>query len=201
MAERSVFYASNSHSDIFPNNTRGSFESHIDENEFDYLDSKRLSVAIKNVTFENKFSAVTSRYGYPNMIVIQDLFDITPPERQHSLKPLWRYQGLFASPSEIKTNSGLDYYLFHKTSDNQNNLYGEGQHLYGEGQNFGLRNFTDIKIVSSNFQSWIGSKAADKPPQRSLSNIIVHNIYFHESSYKSPKEFIDYLNYVWGEHC
>ena len=190
MTERSVFYTSNSHSDIFPNNTRGSFDSHIDENEFDYLDSKRLSVAIKNVTFENKFNAVTSRFGYPNMIIIQDMFDITPPDRAHKLVPLWRYQGLYATPSEIKTDSGLDYYLFHKSSNNQNNLY-------GEGQNFGLRNFTDIKIVSANFHSWIGSKTADRPPQRSLSSIIVHNIYFHESSYKTPKEFIDYLNYVF----
>ena len=72
MTERSVFYTSNSHSDIFPNNTRGSFENHIDENEFDYLDSKHLSVAIKSVTFENKFNAVTSRFGYPNMIIIQE---------------------------------------------------------------------------------------------------------------------------------
>ena len=190
MAERSVFYASNSHTNIYADNTRGSFTSHIDENEFDYLESKRLCAAVKNVTFENKFNVITSRLGYPNMIVIQDVFDVTRADRPLSLKPLWKYEGLFEHSAIFDASSGLDYYLFDKTLDNSR--------YYGEGKNFALRNFTDIKIVSNDFDSFVGGKSISVPPGKVKSKIIVHNIYFHESSYKSPLEFITYLNYVFA---
>ena len=190
MSERSVFYASNSHSDVYTANTRGSFTSLIDENEFDYLDSSQLCVAVKSVTFENKFNIVTSRLGYPNMIIIQDIFDVIPASRPTSQKPLWEYSALFKTPRTIDTSSGLDYYLFDEQDPQQKS--------YGEGRNFVLRNFTDVKIVSANFKSFIGGKTAREFPKRVNTQVIVHNIYLHDSSYKSPGEFISYLNYVYA---
>ena len=190
MSERSVFYASNSHSDVYTANTRGSFTSLIDENEFDYLDSSQLCVAVKSVTFENKFNIVTSRLGYPNMIIIQDIFDVIPASRPTSQKPLWEYSALFKTPRTIDTSSGLDYYLFDEQDPQQKS--------YGEGRNFVLRNFTDVKIVSANFKSFIGGKTTREFPKRVNTQVIVHNIYLHDSSYKSPGEFISYLNYVYA---
>ena len=170
---KNIYYTSTSAQDIFPQNSRGGFNSQIDENEFHYLNFKEISVALKSVTFENKYNLFTSEYGFPNMIIFQDNMGIEPD---------LAYDGVYDSPLNIDIASGLDYYLLPKT-----------QKPYGVGKHFEPRNFTDIKLFCQVYmQSIVGSY------EYKITNFVIHNIYFHGSSAKSAKELIDYLNYVYS---
>ena len=51
---KSIFYCSNTQSDIFPQNTRSDFESYIDINDLSYLPDIDIEGAIKAITFDNK---------------------------------------------------------------------------------------------------------------------------------------------------
>ena len=55
-------------------NTRTSFVNQIDEHEFHYIDNKSIQVGLKGLTFENRYSTFTPKYGSPNMIIVQDNF-------------------------------------------------------------------------------------------------------------------------------
>ena len=50
---KSIYYCSNTQSDIFPQNTRSKFESYIDINDLSYLPRKNIEAAIKYIIFDN----------------------------------------------------------------------------------------------------------------------------------------------------
>ena len=167
MPTKNIFYSSNSYSNIYPNNARSNFVTQIDENEFHYIKPNNISAAVKTITFENRFNSFRSDYGRPNLILIQE-----------NNTQLLRYEALYDSPGNIDIQSGKDYYFL---SDNPK--------VYGEGKNFDLRNFTDIKLFCTVKNSLARSGF--------INNFIIHNIYFHETDFKSGKELISYLNYVF----
>ena len=75
MADKSIFYTSNSNTNIFPSNSRGSFVSHLDESEFGYLgliDKQNVKIGLKEITFDNTYNTFRTKYGSPNMVIIQD---------------------------------------------------------------------------------------------------------------------------------
>lgn len=125
MTSKNIFFTSNSHSEIFPANTRSKFCSQIDQNKIDYIDKNNVTTAIKTITFENKFNALSNEYGKPSIIVIQQIVG----------EELLLYEGVFHSLGKIDITSGKDYYFLTQTDK-----------PYGEGQNFNARNFTDIKL-------------------------------------------------------
>ena len=173
MSTKNIYYTSTSSSNIFPQNSRGRFSSQIDQNEFQYLDFKEISVAVKSITFENKYNLFTSEYGFPNMVILQD---------NKGIDPVLAYEGLYASPLNIDIASGLDYYFL-----------SENRKPYGVGKNFEPRNFTDIKLFCNVYMQSVASTYEYK-----VTNFVVHNIYFHASSAKSTHDIIDYLNYVYS---
>ena len=179
MADKSIFYTSNSHTNIFPNNSRGSFVSHIDENEFGYLgliDKQNVKIGLKEITFENTYNTFRTKYGSPNMIIIQDNYGkkIVPNFDKVHLGP--------ESP-EIDIKSGWDYYIL---SDQRPS--------YTIGKKKTQRSFTDVKI-SCFFKTQYHPTLTLSHPV--VVRFVVHNIYFHESPHESDKEFIAYLNYVY----
>ena len=125
MTSKNIFFTSNSHSEIYPANTRSKFCSQIDQNKIDYIDRNNVTAAIKTITFENKFNALSNEYGKPSIIVIQERVG----------EELLLYEGVFHSLGNLDIRSGKDYYFLSQT-----------EQPYGEGQNFNARNFTDIKL-------------------------------------------------------
>ena len=51
---KSIFFCSNTQSDIFSKNTRSEFENYIDINDLCYLPDINIEGAIKAITFDNK---------------------------------------------------------------------------------------------------------------------------------------------------
>lgn len=172
---KNIYYASNSHSLNFHQNTRSSFRCQIDRNEFDYFEHQNIAAAIKSVTFQNTYNNYEAKFGTPNMILIQNFIDDVP---------LLRYEGKFPVPSQIDIKSGLDYYLFAK-----------GEKMYGEGKNFLSRNFTDVKIFCDEMNVTMTSSFLSKTKNKYSS--VVHAIYFHQATYQTDQELIEYLNHVF----
>ena len=173
MTTKNIYYTSTSSANIFPQNSRGGFNSQIDPNEFHYLDFKEILVAVKSITFENKYNLFTSEHGFPNMIILQD---------NKGIDPVLAYEGIYASPITIDIASGLDYYFLPETKK-----------PYGVGKNFEPRNFTDIKLFCNVYMQSVVHAYEYK-----ITNFVVHNIYFHGSSVKTTHDIIDYLNYVYS---
>ena len=177
MDDKSIFYTSNSHTNIFPSNSRGSFVSHIDENEFGYLgliDKKNVKIGLKEITFENTYNTFRTKYGSPNMVIIQD---------NYGKKIVPSFDTAHPGPEspEIDIKSGWDYYILSDQSP-----------PYTIGKKQTQRSFTDVKI-SCFFKTQFHPTLFHPVVIR----FVVHNIYFHESPHESDKEFISYLNYVY----
>ena len=177
MADKSIFYTSNSHTNIFPNNSRGSFVSHIDENEFDYLgliDKQNVKIGLKEITFENTYNTFRTKYGSPNMVIIQD---------NYGKKIVPNFDTAHPGPEspEINIKSGWDYYIL-----------SDQRPPYTIGKKKTQRSFTDVKI-SCFFKTQFHPTLFHPVVIR----FVVHNIYFHQSPHESGKELIAYLNYVY----
>ena len=167
MSTRNIFYTSNSHGNIFPKNARSNFSCQIDEHEFGYLQSENISAAIKSITFENKFNIISAEYGKPSIILIQE-----------NNEGIIRYQVDRDKIPNIDINSGKDIYL----------LNNRNTECYAEGKNFDLDSFTDVKLIC---------RTKSESSNDISYNFIVHNIYFHETNFKTKKDLILYLNYVY----
>ena len=51
---KNIFYSSNTQNDIFPANTRTSFDSYIDDSDLNYIPDKHLLAALKSITFDKR---------------------------------------------------------------------------------------------------------------------------------------------------
>ena len=171
MDVRSIYYTSNSFNSKFPSNTRSSFENQIDEHEFQYINQENIQVGLKGLTFENRYTTFTPKYGCPNMVIVQD---------NYGQKANTDHYEILYGPDlpEINIQSGLDYYLMSDLSP-----------PYRQGKLETLRGFTDVKISGFFPAIFKGSTF--------ITRFVVHNIYFHESTLESDSELISYLNYVF----
>ena len=51
---RNIFYASNTQSELFPQNKRTKFDQYIDIHSLDYIQQNEIEVAVKSISFDNK---------------------------------------------------------------------------------------------------------------------------------------------------
>ena len=168
---KNIYYTSNSFQSKYPGNSRSSFVNQIDEQEFHYIDKQNVKIGLKEITFENSYNTFKTKYGNPNMIIIQD---------NYGQKVIPLYEKVHKGPEspEIDIKSGLDYYI-----------------LSDQIPPYGIRNletqrsFTDVQI-SGFFSSLIKG-------EKHMIRFIVHNIYFHDSPLENGKELIAYLNHVF----
>ena len=169
---KNIYYTSNSFQSKYPSNSRSSFSSQIDEQEFHYIDKRNVKIGLKQITFENTYTTFKTKYGSPNMIIVQD-------NHEDIINPIYDQSYLGPVPPEIDIKSGLDYYILTDTNPR-----------YFIGKRDTARSFTDVKI-SCDFMF------RDREMTHRFERFVVHNLYFHESSLESEIELIAYLNYVY----
>ena len=170
MTTKNIFYTSNSHSEIYPENSRGRFKTHFDENHFKYIGAENFSLAIKSITIENKFNSFNSELGKPHMILVQD---------NGTRRNTFNYTEVFED-CNINLTSGKDFYCFYGLENS-----------HAEGKIFENRNFTDIKLDCNIYNSLLNHKEI-------LNNFMIHNIYFHETAFSNTRDLIFYLNHVYS---
>ena len=168
---KNIYYTSNSFQSKYPGNNRSSFVNQIDEQEFHYIDKQNVKIGLKEITFENSYNTFKTKYGNPNMIIVQDNYG-------QKATPLYDKVHQGPESPEIDIKSGLDYYIL----SDQNPPYGI-RHLQTQ------RSFTDVQI-SGFFPSVIGG-------EQFVMRFVVHNIYFHDSPLKTDTDLIAYLNHVF----
>ena len=107
---RTIFYASNMQSLLFPSNSRSNFETYIHPQDLSYISNKDVEVAIKSITFDNNFesyfsdvtlalktslsSDTISSYGWDKIVSI---FTVNP-----SQKGICQFE--FSNPTFFPTN-------------------------------------------------------------------------------------------------
>ena len=169
--DKNIYYTSNSFQTDYPENSRSSFINRIDEHEFHYINKQNIKIGLKEITFENTYNTFKTKYGNPNMIIVQDNYG-------EKVNPLFEKVHPGPESPEIDIQSGLDYYIL---SDQKPS--------YGICNLSTPNSFTDVKI-SAFFTTVFKGK-------QHVIRFIVHNIYFHESPLQSDKEIIAYLNHVF----
>ena len=169
--DKNIYYTSNSFQTDYPENSRSSFINRVDEHEFHYINKQNIKIGLKEITFENTYNTFKTKYGSPNMIVVQDNYG-------QKATPLYEKVHQGPESPEIDIKSGLDYYIL----SDQNPPYGI--------RNLQIpRSFTDVQI-SGFFPSIING-------EKHVMRFVVHNIYFHDSPLKTNTELIAYLNHVF----
>ena len=173
---KNIYYTSNSFQSKYPENSRSSFVNKIDEQEFHYIDKQNVKIGLKEITFQNSYNTFKTKYGSPNMIIVEDKygqivtphFDIVHPGPE--------------SP-QINIKSGFNYYI-----------------LSDQSPPYGIRNmltphsFTDVQI-SCFFE--YANKDLEGVVWKGVFRFVVHNIYFHDSPLDTNNELIDYLNHIF----
>ena len=76
----------------------------IDNQEFHYIDKNNVKIGLKEIAFENSYNTFKTKYGNPNMIIVQDNYG-------QKITPLYEkiHQGPESPTIDIK--SGRDYYV------------------------------------------------------------------------------------------
>ena len=71
---RNIFYASNTQSELFPQNKRTKFDQYIDIHSLDYIHQNDIEVAVKSVSFDNKRSiTVEPNISEPHFVIVQEI--------------------------------------------------------------------------------------------------------------------------------
>ena len=168
---KNIYYTSNSFQTDYPENSRSSFLNRIDEHKFHYINKQNIKIGLKEITFENTYNTFKTKYGNPNMIIIQDNYG-------EKINPLFEKIHPGPESPEIDIKSGLDYYIL-----------SDQKPPYGICNLKTPHSFTDVQI-SGFFPSVIRD-------DQHVIRFIVHNIYFHDIPLESDKELIAYLNHVF----
>lgn len=151
---RSVYFASNSHQNLYNENTRAAFKSDINLANFKHLKDGDLYVGIRSIIFDNTYNAIEeSKNGTPHLILFS-LFSSYTSDYTHDKTFMDRYVSM-GEDEPYDLTSGKDYVMFY-----DNNSFGETKHLNHE------RGFTDIKFYYENFV---------------IHNIYLHPATFHTS--------------------
>ena len=169
--DKNIYYTSNAFQSKYPGNSRSSFVNHIDEEEFHFINKQNIEIGLKEITFENTYNTFKTKYGHPNMIIVQDNYG-------QKATPLYEKVHQGPESPEIDIKSGLDYYIL----SDQNPPYGICNLQT-------RRSFTDVQI-SGFFPSVIRG-------EQFVMRFVVHNIYFHDSPLATDTELISYLNHVF----
>ena len=73
---RNIFYASNTQSDLFPQNKRTKFDQSIDIHSLDYIQQNEIEVAVKSISFDNKRCInIEPIIGEPHFLIVQEIAD------------------------------------------------------------------------------------------------------------------------------
>ena len=168
---KNIYYTSNAFQTKYPTNSRSSFMNQIDNQEFHYIDKNNVEIGFKEITFENSYNTFKTKYGNPNMIIVQDNYG-------QKVTPLYEkiHMGPESPPIDIK--SGWDYYVLSDQAP-----------PYGISNLETPRSFTDVKI-SCFFPAVLKGT-------HHVIRFIVHSIYFHDALLESSEDLIDYLNHVF----
>ena len=172
---KNIFYCSNTQNDIFPTNTRTSFDSYIDVNDLNYIPNKYLHAALKSITFDNRCNTITLNPEKPDIIIKQTdaAWSIENINRTSKRKgpPLFGF--------------GHDHIFINDMNEN-NDIYIQNE----------CKNFTDIKIVEHTH---------DKNGQmKVLHNIYLNDVILHSATHliNYLNEIFEkiYYPYVLGPH-
>ena len=106
---RNIFYASNTQSDLFPQNKRTKFDQSIDIHSLDYIQQNEIEVAVKSISFDNKRCIdIEPNISEPHFLIVQEI-----PDRGTG------YDGAF---NRIKDSGKGDSYRESIEFDNQRNV-------------------------------------------------------------------------------
>ena len=73
---RNIFYASNTQSDLFPQNKRTKFDQSIDIHSLDYIQQNEIEVAVKSISFDNKRCInIEPNISEPHFLIVQEIAD------------------------------------------------------------------------------------------------------------------------------
>ena len=73
---RNIFYASNTQSDLFPQNKRTKFDQSIDIHSLDYIQQNEIEVAVKSISFDNKRCInIEPIISEPHFLIVQEIAD------------------------------------------------------------------------------------------------------------------------------
>ena len=115
---KNIYYTSNAFQTKYPTNSRSSFMNQIDNQEFHYIDKNNVKIGLKEITFQNCYNTFKTKYGNPNMIIIQDNYG-------QKVTPL--YDKIHQGPESptVDIRSGRDYYVLsdHTPPYGISNLY------------------------------------------------------------------------------
>ena len=71
---RNIFYASNTQSDLFPQNKRTKFDQSIDIHSLDYIQQNEIEVAVKSISFDNKRCInIEPNISEPHFLIVQEI--------------------------------------------------------------------------------------------------------------------------------
>ena len=71
---RNIFYASNTQSDLFPQNKRTKFDQSIDIHSLDYIQQNEIEVAVKSISFDNKRCInIQPIISEPHFLIVQEI--------------------------------------------------------------------------------------------------------------------------------
>ena len=148
---KNLFYCSDTQNDIFPANTRTSFDSYIDDSDLNYIPDKHLLAALKSITFDIRNHTIKLNPEKPHIIIRQT-------------DAAWSWQNMDGPQERIigptQFRFGRDYIYINDMKE-KNDRYGTP----------GCRSFTDIQIVEH--------RRNDHGMMQVLHNIYLNDVILH----------------------
>ena len=172
--KRNIFYASNTQSELFPQNKRTQFDQSIDIHSLDYIQQNEIEVAVKSISFDNKRCInIEPNISEPHFLIVQEI-----PDKKTS-----RYGTFDAIKNSDKDRS--DVIAF----DNQSNLQ---DYVDINSSNDFIISDCDLKQMlilpykNREFSNviWI------------MGNTAIHHIYMHKKVFFYADNFCYHINNV-----
>ena len=171
---RNIFYASNTQSDLFPQNKRTKFDQSIDIHSLDYIQQNEIEVAVKSISFDNKRCInIEPIISEPHFLIVQEI-------------PYKKGTNYF---NETRKTEKGDWSGELIAFDNQSNL-----------QDYVDINSSKDFIISGCEQSVMIRQPYEN---REFSNVIwimgqtaIHHIYMHKKVFFYVENFANHINNV-----
>ena len=174
--KRNIFYASNTQSELFPQNKRTKFDQYIDIHSLDYIQQNEIQVAVKSISFDNKRCInIEPNISEPHFLIVQEIPD--------------RGTGVDGAFNRIKDSGKGDSYRKLITFDNQSYL-----------QDYvDINSSNDFIIGDCNRSSLL----IQPYKNREFSNVIwimgntaIHHIYMHKKRFFYVENFCYHINNI-----
>ena len=172
--KRNIFYASNTQSELFPQNKRTQFDQSIDIHSLDYIQQNEIEVAVKSISFDNKRCInIEPNISEPHFLIVQEI-----PDKKTS-----RYGTFDAIKNSDKDRSDVTAF------DNQSNLQ---DYVDINSSNDFIISDCDLKQMlilpykNREFSNviWI------------MGNTAIHHIYMHKKVFFYADNFCYHINNV-----